>query len=139
MIASAVCAWIESEISVAPVGDVPLLMLSGPQGSGKSTALAEAIGAMPLPVAGMSIDDFYLTHAERMELARRISPLFMTRGPPGTHDLILLQTTVAALRASSDGTETPLPVFDKLKDDRAPYPAGAASGAGPPPSSSKAG
>ena len=119
-IASAVRAWIENAIAAAPEGHVPLLLLSGPQGSGKSTALAAAIGAMPLPVAGTSIDDFYLTHAERMELARRISPLFMTRGPPGTHDLVLLQKTVSALRAAGDGSETPLPVFDKLKDNRAP-------------------
>ena len=119
-IASAVRAWIERAIAAAPAGHVPLLMLSGPQGSGKSTALAAAMEAMPQPVAGMSIDDFYLTHAERMELARRISPLFMTRGPPGTHDLVLLEKTITALRAAADETETPLPVFDKLKDNRAP-------------------
>ena len=99
---------------------MPLLCLSGPQGSGKSTALAEAIAALSAPVAGASIDDFYLTHAERMALARRISPLFMTRGPPGTHDLTLLQQTVTALRTATAETVTPIPVFDKLKDDRAP-------------------
>lgn len=119
-IANAVCRWVERAIATAPQDHVPLLMLSGPQGAGKSTALAKAIGALPQPVAGMSIDDFYLTHAERMELARRISPLFMTRGPPGTHDLVLLQTTIAALRAAEDSTETPLPEFDKLKDNRTP-------------------
>ncbi len=119
-IAKAVRTWIEDAIARAPDGHVPLLFLSGPQGSGKSTALAAATGAMSQPVAGASIDDFYLTHAERMELARRITPLFMTRGPPGTHDLALLQNTITALRAAADGTQTPLSVFDKLKDDRAP-------------------
>jgi D-glycerate 3-kinase len=90
------------------------------KGPVKSTALAAAIEMISLPVAGASIDDFYLTHAERMDLARRISPLFMTRGPPGTHDLTLLTMTVAALRAAGDTAETPLPVFNKLKDNRAP-------------------
>jgi D-glycerate 3-kinase len=119
-LAGSVQSWIEGAIAGAPDGHVPLLLLSGPQGAGKSTALAAAIRAIPQPVAGASIDDFYLTHAERMELARRISPLFMTRGPPGTHDLTLLQKTVAALRTAEEDTETPLPVFDKLKDNRAP-------------------
>ena len=119
-IAGSVQTWIERAIAAAPAGHVPLLLLSGPQGAGKSTALAAAIEAISHPVAGASIDDFYLTHAERMELARRISPLFMTRGPPGTHDLTLLAKTVSTLRAAIGETETLLPVFDKLKDDRAP-------------------
>ncbi len=119
-IASAVRAWIERALAAAPEGDVPLLMLSGPQGSGKSTALAKATETISLPIAGASIDDFYLTHAERMELARRISPLFMTRGPPGTHDLTLLAKTVSTLRSAVCETETLLPVFNKLKDDRTP-------------------
>ncbi len=119
-IAGAVRAWIEDAIANAPEGHVPLLLLSGPQGAGKSTALAAAIEAIPQSVAGASIDDFYLTHAERMELARRISPLFMTRGPPGTHDLTLLAKTITSLRSATGKSETPLPVFDKLKDNRAP-------------------
>lgn len=119
-IAGHVRDWIQRAIDAAPEGHVPLLFLSGPQGAGKSTALAEAITGLSLPVAGASIDDFYLTHAERMELARQISPLFLTRGPPGTHDLTLLQNTIAALRKAPPGAATPVPVFDKLADDRAP-------------------
>jgi D-glycerate 3-kinase len=119
-IAGHVRNWIQRAIDAAPEGHVPLLLLSGPQGAGKSTALSEAIAALSLPVAGASIDDFYLTHAERMELDRRISPLFITRGPPGTHDLTLLGQTIAALRKASPNAATPIPVFDKLADDRAP-------------------
>jgi D-glycerate 3-kinase len=119
-IAGHVRDWIQRAIDAAPEGHVPLLFLSGPQGAGKSTALAEAIAALSLPVAGASIDDFYLTHAERMALARRISPLFLTRGPPGTHDLTLLKQTIAALRKAPPGAATPIPDFDKLADDRAP-------------------
>lgn len=119
-IAEHVTGWIEGAIRAAPAGHVPVLFLSGPQGSGKSTALAEAIAALPAPVAGASIDDFYLTHAERMSLARKISPLFLTRGPPGTHDLLLLERTIAAMRGADAGAVTPIPVFDKLADNRAP-------------------
>jgi len=119
-IAGHVRNWIQRAIDAAPEGHVPLLFLSGPQGAGKSTALSEAIAALSQPVTGASIDDFYLTHAERMELAHRTSPLFLTRGPPGTHDLTLLGQTIAALRKASPDAATPIPVFDKLADDRAP-------------------
>lgn len=119
-IALAVGAWIARSIAAAPSGHIPLLLISGPQGAGKSTALSAALAALEQPVAGFSLDDAYLTLAERTDLARRISPLLQTRGPPGTHDLALLTATLAALRAAGPGTETPLPVFDKLADDRAP-------------------
>ncbi|MCA8900079.1 MAG: hypothetical protein KDA53_02400 [Hyphomonas sp.] len=121
-IADHVAGWIEASIRAAAPGHVPLLFMSGPQGSGKSTALAAAIEALDESVVGTGLDDFYLRHAERMELARKVSPLFLTRGPPGTHDLLLLGQTVAALRGAGPEDVTPLPVFDKLKDDRAPVP-----------------
>ena len=118
-IAPHVAAWIRRAIEAAPSGHIPLLFLSGAQGSGKSTALRQAVSMLPEPVAGASLDDFYLTKAERAELARRISPLLATRGPPGTHDLALLRETVASLRAATDASETAIPAFDKLADDRA--------------------
>ncbi len=46
-------------------------------GSGKSTlaaALAALLGARGLTVAALSLDDFYLTHAERQSLARTMHP-----------------------------------------------------------------
>jgi len=119
-IAGHVRTWIERSIAAAPAGHVPLLFLSGPQGSGKSTALRDAIDAMPAPVAGVGIDDFYLTRADREALARQTSPLFRTRGPPGTHDLTLLNRTITSLQQSVPETVTPIPVFDKLADDREP-------------------
>lgn len=112
--------WIAAAITDAPAGHIPLLFLSGPQGSGKSTALAEAVAALPAPVFGASIDDFYLTRTEREVLAREVSPLYITRGPPGTHDLALLRQTIAALRSADGSSTTPLPAFDKLADDRRP-------------------
>lgn len=118
--AQAVRDWIARAVAAAPAGHIPLLMLSGPQGAGKSTALAEALAALDTPIAGLSLDDVYLTRAERAALAASVSPLFAVRGPPGTHDLALLAQTIAALRSADEASQTPLPVFDKLADDRAP-------------------
>ena len=114
---------------VAPLGDElaaacaglgrPLSVgLCGAQGSGKSTltgALAALLGARGLRVAALSLDDFYLTRAERQQLARTVHPLFATRGVPGTHDVDLARRTFAQL--GRDGV-TALPSFDKAVDDR---------------------
>lgn len=97
---------------------IPLIGISGAQGSGKTT-LARAAANM-LGCAHLSLDDVYLTRAERARMAREVHPLFATRGPPGTHDLALLIETIAALRAAGPDQTTALPAFDKLADDRAP-------------------
>lgn len=98
-----------------------LIGIGGSQGSGKSyqcRALAAREGAA---IAYFSLDDVYLTRIEREHLARVRHPLFRTRGAPGTHDLGLADRTLDhLLRARTDQT-TPIPRFDKLKDDRAPY------------------
>lgn len=113
--------WIEYHIAAAaPPGHVPLLFISGAQGSGKSTALAESVSTLSVPAPGISIDDFYLTRTKRRANALSHGDLFEVRGPPGTHDLGLLNGVIAALRAAAPETETRLPVFDKLADDRAP-------------------
>lgn len=96
----------------------PLIGIAGPQGSGKTT-LASAAAAR-LNGAAFSLDDVYLTRAERAVLAGTVHPLFAVRGPPGTHDLDLADRTVAALRAAGPDGEAALPAFDKLADDRVP-------------------
>ena len=99
-------------------GHVPLIGIAGAQGSGKTTlarAAAEQFGA-----AHLSLDDVYLTQAEREAKGRAVHPLFAVRGPPGPHDLGLLKATVEALRAAEPDSRTPLPAFDKLADDRRP-------------------
>lgn len=88
----------------------------GAQGSGKTTlarAAAEAFGA-----AQISIDDVYRTRAEREAMARDVHPLFLTRGPPGTHDLVLLQRLIDDLSAAGPEDVTRIPDFDKRGDDR---------------------
>ncbi len=105
---------------IAGLSKPSLVGLNGAQGAGKST-LAKLIVA-DLDRGGLrsvllSLDDFYLTKAERERLAREVHPMCGTRGVPGTHDVALLETTLAAL--AGDG-ETALPRFDKLVDDRLP-------------------
>jgi len=70
--------------------------------------------------AQISLDDVYLTRAEREAMARNVHPLFAVRGPPGTHDLKLLTQTIEALSTAGPEDETPIPAFDKRTDDRRP-------------------
>lgn len=96
----------------------PVIAIVGAQGSGKTTlarAAADRFGA-----AQISIDDVYLTRAEREALAREVHPLFAHRGPPGTHDLGLLQRLIDDLSAAGPDDETAIPDFDKRGDDRWP-------------------
>jgi D-glycerate 3-kinase len=97
---------------------VPLIAIAGAQGSGKSTLAAGA--ARTLSCATLSLDDVYLTRAERADLAARLHPLFAVRGPPGSHDLHLLDRVLTRLRSAAPDDLTPLPTFDKLADDRRP-------------------
>lgn len=108
------------EAALALPGPTPVFAIAGLQGSGKSTLAAQAANLARqhgLRVAVLSIDDFYLRHAQRQQLAREVHPLLATRGPPGTHDLDLALETMESLRA---GRATRLPRFDKLADDRLP-------------------
>jgi D-glycerate 3-kinase len=105
-------------IADGPKDRPPLIAVVGAQGCGKTTlarAAAERFGAVQI-----SIDDVYLTRAEREALAREVNPLFSTRGPPGTHDLGLLQQLIDALSAAGPADETLIPDFDKRGDDRRP-------------------
>lgn len=109
--------------SLARLGRPMLVGLCGAQGSGKSTMavrLAARLGGLGRRAAVVSIDDFYLTRAERSTLARDVHPLLMTRGPPGTHDVALAETTISRLLAAGAGETVAAPAFDKAIDDRLP-------------------
>ena len=99
------------------------LGINGAQGTGKSTLAAFLRLALESNadwrVAVLSIDDFYLTKAERGELGKRIHPLLATRGVPGTHDMTMLAACVEKLRNLDAETSLSLPRFDKARDDRA--------------------
>jgi len=100
-----------------------IIGLSGLQGSGKSTlarvmkAQAEARG---WPTEVLSLDDFYYARSERETMAREIHPLLRTRGVPGTHEIELLLSVLAALPNASDKLPVPHPRFDKGRDTRFP-------------------
>src|SRR5262245_61666941 len=98
---------------------VPVVGIAGPQGSGKTT-LVRACAAGHAKVAHFSLDDVYLGKAARQTLARRVHPLFETRGPPGTHDVALFHATLDALQSAEPDASTPIPTFDKVADDQAP-------------------
>lgn len=94
--------------------------ICGAQGSGKSTtalALQALLQDRGVATAVLSLDDLYLTRAERQSLAARVHPLFATRGVPGTHDVELGLRTIRALRHAQ---RVAVPVFDKASDDRLP-------------------
>ncbi|MEM7431638.1 MAG: AAA family ATPase [Pseudomonadota bacterium] len=109
--------------SLLPAKTTPLVVgLSGPQGCGKSTVAQSIATQMHPQVLVLSLDDFYLAKAERKRLAATVSPIFATRGPPGTHDVNLLKSTLAAFRSSNPSAHIDLPRFSKKEDDRVePY------------------
>ncbi len=113
-------AWLRRRLAD---GAPYMLGINGAQGTGKSTLaayLSLAIGDPGEPaVAVLSIDDFYLTRAERRELAQAVHPLLATRGVPGTHDIPMLRDCLARLRRLGPGERCRLPRFDKATDDRA--------------------
>jgi D-glycerate 3-kinase len=96
----------------------PVVGICGSQGSGKSTGagvlrlLLEAAG---LRVAALSIDDLYLPKEARAKLAEEVHPLLATRGPPGTHDVVLGEHLLDALGKPQ---VTAIPRFDKSRDTR---------------------
>ncbi len=100
-----------------------ILGINGAQGTGKSTlgdflalACRECFGWSS---AVLSIDDFYLTRAERESLAATKHPLLRTRGVPGTHDTTLLSNCLDSLCELGPGDSCAVPRFDKSLDDRA--------------------
>jgi D-glycerate 3-kinase len=101
-----------------------VLGIAGAQGTGKSTLaglLAQQLAREhALRTAVLSLDDLYLTRAERERLARDVHPLLRTRGVPGTHDVALGSSLIAALRAAGTGERVRVPRFDKAGDDRRP-------------------
>lgn len=96
--------------------------INGCQGSGKSTLtdyIAEYLTlTYQLNVVVMSLDDFYLTGEKRQQLAENIHPLLATRGVPGTHDMILLETVLGNLKAKE--VNFSIPKFNKATDEPLP-------------------
>jgi D-glycerate 3-kinase len=100
-----------------------VLGLSGLQGSGKSTlarVMKDQAEARGWPTEVLSLDDFYYSRGERETLAREVHPLLRTRGVPGTHEIELLLSVLAALPRASARWPVSWPRFDKGRDTRVP-------------------
>lgn len=94
-------------------------LVSGPQGSGKTTFTSEIkkrLSKKRLRVLVLSIDDFYFGKKDRNTLSKNISPLLMTRGVPGTHNLQYLKKVLKIFLSKKKQTYL-LPRFSKAEDD----------------------
>lgn len=113
--------WLLTRVRGADSGTF-VLGINGAQGTGKTTLssfLNEYLSSNhALSIAELSIDDIYLTRAERSELALSVHPLLATRGVPGTHDTVLGKSVIHRLFALKEGETMSLPRFDKSLDDR---------------------
>lgn len=95
----------------------PLMVgLNAPQGAGKTTLTRNLVGVFAhvfgLRAVSLSVDDFYLRRDEQLALAARHprNRYLEHRGYPGTHDVALGASVLAALR---DGRDVALPRYDK--------------------------
>ena len=112
------CFWISKKANIKKPYFVGL---AGGQGTGKTTtsSLIKIILSkyFKLDVFRISIDDFYKTRKERISLSKRIHPMFMTRGVPGTHDINMMLNFFKKSK-SKKFKRLKLPIFNKAIDDR---------------------
>jgi len=95
--------------------------LAGGQGTGKTTvsSIIKIIleKYFKLKVFKISIDDFYKTRKERLSLSKKIHPMLITRGVPGTHDIQMMLNFFKRAK-SKNFKKMKLPNFNKAVDDR---------------------
>jgi len=95
--------------------------LAGGQGTGKTTISSLIriilIKYFRLNVFRISIDDFYKTRKERINLSKRVHPMLLTRGVPGTHDINMMLNFFRNSK-SKKFKRLKLPTFNKAIDDR---------------------
>ncbi len=95
--------------------------LAGGQGTGKTTisSLIKIILTkyFKLNVFRISIDDFYKTRKERINLSKKVHPMLLTRGVPGTHDINMMLNFFRKSK-SKKFKRLKLPTFNKAIDDR---------------------
>ena len=97
--------------------------LAGGQGTGKTT-ISSIIKIIlekyfKLKVFKISIDDFYKTRKERLNLSKKVHPMLATRGVPGTHDVQMMLNFFKKAK-SKNFKKIDLPNFNKAVDDRFP-------------------
>ena len=113
-----VCFWIANKRK----NKKPYFLgLAGGQGTGKTTtsSIIKIIleKYFKLNVFKISIDDFYKTRKERLNLSKKIHPMLMIRGVPGTHDIRMMLNFFNEAK-SKNFKMIKLPNFNKAIDDR---------------------
>ena len=95
-------------------------LIAGSQGIGKSTLMHILENNLKIfynkEILSLSLDDYYLTKKQRTTLSKKIHPLLITRGVPGTHDIKKLLKHVRCFDRSIYPIN--IPIFDKINDDR---------------------
>ncbi len=115
-----ICFWIVKKIN----NQKPYFVgLAGGQGTGKTT-ISSIIKIIleryfKLKVFKISIDDFYKTRKERIALSKKIHPMLLIRGVPGTHDINMMLDFFKKSKAKKF-KNLKLPNFNKAIDDRFP-------------------
>ena len=115
-----ICFWIAKKAN----NKKPYFVgLAGGQGTGKTT-ISSIIKIIlekyfKLNVFKISIDDFYKTRKERIALSKKVHPMLLTRGVPGTHDINMMLDFFKKSK-SKKFKEMKLPNFNKAIDDRFP-------------------
>ena len=115
-----ICFWITKKAN----NKKPYLVgLAGGQGTGKTT-ISSIIKIIlekyfKLKVFKISIDDFYKTRKERIALSKKVHPMLLTRGVPGTHDINMMLDFFKKSK-SKKFKKLKLPNFSKAIDDRFP-------------------
>ena len=113
-----ICFWIENKTNHKK----PFIIgLAGGQGTGKTTTSSVLKIILEkyfkLNVFKISIDDFYKTRKERVLLSKKIHPMLLTRGVPGTHDINMMLNFFKKVK-STKFKSIQLPNFNKVIDDR---------------------
>ena len=99
----------------------PLIQgILGGQGTGKTTlseVLRLILAKLGYSIVNLSLDDLYLSYADRLQLQKQ-DPRLIWRGPPGTHDIELGIAVLDELRSSKTGElvagkNIKIPRFDK--------------------------
>ena len=113
-----ICFWIANKTK----NKKPFFVgLAGGQGTGKTTtsSIIKIIleKYFKLNVFKISIDDFYKTRKERILLSKKIHPMLLTRGVPGTHDINMMLNFFKKVK-NKKFKSFQLPNFNKAIDDR---------------------
>ncbi len=112
------CFWISKK---ADTKRPYFVGLAGGQGTGKTTISSLIkiilIKYFKLKVFRISIDDFYKTRKERISLSKKVHPMLLTRGVPGTHDINMMLNFFKKVK-NKKFKRLRLPSFNKAVDDR---------------------